>query len=39
MTVREADQNYRVIFETHEGKVTAYRAGQLPEVNYIEGCS
>lgn len=33
------DQNYRVIFETHDGKVNAYRAGQLPEVNYIEGCS
>lgn len=35
-----ADANYRVIFETSsDGKVNAYRAGQLPEVNYIEGCS
>lgn len=35
-----ADQNHRVIFETSAaGRVMAYRAGQLPEVNYIEGCS
>ncbi|MEM8806860.1 MAG: hypothetical protein AAGF01_12605 [Cyanobacteria bacterium P01_G01_bin.38] len=35
----QADQNYRVIFETSEGKVTEYRAGRLPEIRLIEGCS
>ncbi len=33
------DQNYRVIFETDGQRVTRYRAGKLPEVGYIEGCS
>jgi hypothetical protein len=35
-----ADSNYRLIFETdRQGKVTAFRSGQLPEVGWIEGCS
>jgi hypothetical protein len=34
-----ADQNYRVIFETANGKVVRFRAGRLPAVDYIEGCS
>lgn len=35
----KADKNYRVIFETDaQGKVTSFRAGKLPEVQYIEGC-
>ncbi|MEP0873011.1 hypothetical protein NDA01_24795 [Trichocoleus desertorum AS-A10] len=33
------DQNFRIIFETSSGKVVQYRAGKLPEVDYIEGCS
>jgi len=38
--VDEADKNDRVIFETDEnGIVTSYRAGRLPEVGWIEGCS
>jgi hypothetical protein len=34
-----ADRNYRVIFETTNGKVVRFRAGRLPAVDYIEGCS
>ncbi len=33
------DQNYRVVFETVEGYVRQYRAGQLPQVGHIEGCN
>jgi hypothetical protein len=33
------DRNYRLIFETDGKKVTAYRVGKLPEVEYVEGCS
>ena len=33
------DQDYRLIFETSNGKVNAFRAGRLPAVDYIEGCS
>jgi tetratricopeptide (TPR) repeat protein len=33
-----ADQNYRYIFETGGGRVERFRSGQLPEVEYIEGC-
>jgi hypothetical protein len=35
----KAEQKYRVIFETDGQRVTRYRAGKLPEVGYIEGCS
>jgi hypothetical protein len=31
--------NHRYIFETDGKKVTAFRAGRLPEVGYIEGCA
>lgn len=34
-----ADQKYRLIFETDGQKVTRFRAGQLPEVEFIEGCA
>ncbi|HIK04985.1 MAG TPA: hypothetical protein IGS40_09745 [Trichormus sp. M33_DOE_039] len=34
-----ADRNYRVVFETDGQRVTGYRAGKLPEVEYVEGCS
>lgn len=33
------DRNRRVVFETTSGKVTYIRAGRLPEVRRIEGCS
>jgi hypothetical protein len=35
----QADRQFRVIFETDGQKVTRFRSGQLPEVEYIEGCS
>ncbi|MEG3977987.1 hypothetical protein QT970_25710 [Microcoleus sp. herbarium8] len=34
-----ADKNYRIIFETSKNRVTRFRSGKLPEVEYIEGCS
>lgn len=38
--VDEVDKNFRVIFETDgSGVVTSYRAGRLPEVDWIEGCA
>jgi hypothetical protein len=33
-----ADKNYRIIFETSRNRVDSFRSGQLPEVEYIEGC-
>lgn len=29
----------RLLFETRNGKIDNYRAGRLPEVEYVEGCS
>jgi hypothetical protein len=34
-----SDQKYRVVFETDGKRVTVFRAGKLPEVEYVEGCS
>lgn len=31
-------KNYRVVFETDGQRVTQYRAGKLPEVEFIERC-
>jgi hypothetical protein len=33
------DENYRIIFETDGKKVTRWRSGKLPEVQFIEGCA
>jgi hypothetical protein len=33
------DQPRQMIFQAEEGKVTAYRIGQLPAVHYSEGCT
>lgn len=33
------DKNYRLIFETDGKRVTRYRSGKLPEVEWVEGCS
>lgn len=33
------DSQYRLIFETKNNRVTSFRSGQLPQVEYIEGCS
>ncbi|MBN3874292.1 hypothetical protein [Nostoc sp. JL33] len=34
-----ANQNYRVVFETDGKRVTEFRSGKLPEVEFVEGCS
>ena len=33
------DSSYRIVFETDGARVTRYRAGRLPEVEWVEGCS
>lgn len=37
--MRAADSLFRTIFEAEGGKVTRYRVGKLPQVEYVEGCS
>ncbi len=40
LSVRDAkDTTFAFVFETNAGKVTRYRAGQRPQVEYVEGCS
>lgn len=34
-----SDKNYALVFETDGKRVTEFRAGKLPEVDYVEGCS
>jgi hypothetical protein len=34
-----ADRNHRLVFETDGEKVTRYRAGALPQVEWVEGCA
>jgi hypothetical protein len=34
-----AERAYRMIFETDGKRVTSYRTGRLPEVEWVEGCS
>jgi hypothetical protein len=33
------DTLHRIVFETFKGRVTTYRAGRLPAVQFVEGCS
>ena len=35
----DADSGFELVFETDSQRVTRYRAGRLPEVEYVEGCS
>jgi hypothetical protein len=37
--VSPADSAFRLVFETEGGRVTEYRAGTVPQVEYVEGCS
>ncbi len=37
--VDEGDDQFRVVFETDGEVVTSYRAGRIPEVEFIEGCA
>ena len=34
-----ADSSFRIVFETDGAKVVLYRAGRLPAVEWVEGCS
>ena len=34
----KADKNYALVFETDGKRVTQYRSGQQPQVQFIEGC-
>ncbi|HEY9641963.1 MAG TPA: hypothetical protein V6C57_15860 [Coleofasciculaceae cyanobacterium] len=38
LTVAPANSNSRLIFETNGDRVTSIRAGQLPEVEWVERC-
>lgn len=33
-----ADSAYRILFELDSGRVVRYRAGLVPQVEYVEGC-
>jgi hypothetical protein len=35
----KVDSKYRLVFETDGKKVTEFRSGKLPEVEYVERCS
>jgi hypothetical protein len=34
-----ADSRHEIVFETDGARVTTYRSGRVPEVEYVEGCS
>lgn len=36
---QEQDRNFRMVFETDGAKVVNYRVGQLPQVEYKQGCT
>ena len=38
VTPNPSDTSYAIVFETNGGKVTRYRAGRRPQVEYVEGC-
>ncbi|MEO7217280.1 MAG: hypothetical protein ABI026_03735 [Gemmatimonadaceae bacterium] len=37
--IPEANRGLKLVFETNGTKVTKYRAGRMPEVEFVEGCS
>ena len=40
LTVRAVgDSSLAIVFETSKGRVTKYRTGRRPAVEYVEGCS
>jgi len=38
VTPDPTDSAYAIVFETTDGRVTRYRAGRRPQVEYVEGC-
>jgi hypothetical protein len=39
MPTDAVDRDFRLIFETLQGRVTQFRSGKLPEVEFVEGCA
>ncbi|MBC8145708.1 MAG: hypothetical protein H7X80_08980 [bacterium] len=39
LIVMQGDNKHRIVFETDGKRVTRYRAGRHPEVEWVEGCS
>ncbi|HEY7410278.1 MAG TPA: hypothetical protein VII13_06035 [Vicinamibacteria bacterium] len=39
LTVTPAEDGHRIVFESDGERVLRYRAGRLPEVRWVEGCS
>jgi hypothetical protein len=39
LTVTPSDTSLRIVFETDKGRVTTFRGGKRPQVEYIEGCA
>lgn len=39
LIVARGDGRHRIVFETDGRTVTTYRAGRMPEVEWVEGCS
>jgi hypothetical protein len=33
------DRDFRLVFETLQGRVTQFRSGKVPEVEFVEGCA
>jgi hypothetical protein len=38
LTIHSSDDRYGIKFETYEGKIVKFYAGQLKAISYIEGC-
>jgi hypothetical protein len=39
LTIKSEDGRFQIVFETDGHKVTSYRAGLLPAIAWVEGCS
>ena len=39
LALAAADSMYRIVFETDGPRVTQYRSGRVPAVDYGEGCA
>jgi len=39
LIVRSPDKSRAIVFDTDGKKVTAFRVGRMPEIEYVEGCN
>ncbi|MEE9913721.1 MAG: hypothetical protein K4571_18580 [Deltaproteobacteria bacterium] len=39
ITVRSSDKRHAILLETDGKKVTAFRVGRMPEIEWVEGCN